>query len=248
MDSDRRHQLGQNDLLNWLLDCYEDVLRPNVTLILAGVAVGVVLVGSFVLYSRTAAAAQRAGWDNYFRACRSGNAEASLEMMATHYTSGEMGALVRLTLAEAMLNSATQLALTKKAETRELLGKVGQNLSTAATLTSDVATQERILYARGIMHETLCAVSATEEESQRDRDAAITAFRNLAAQYIDGVYTQAAQSRLQSLERNLTQNLLVAFAVTPIVEPEKTAPLGIDINTSEAPEKTDSLDLDKILE
>ncbi|MGL4942200.1 MAG: hypothetical protein ACRC46_03295 [Thermoguttaceae bacterium] len=261
MDSERRHQLSQNDLANWMLEFYEDTLRPNASLFLLGAVCAVLVVVSVVAYQRTAAANKAAAWQLYNEACSSPNQVAALEGLAAFYTSGEMGATIRFTLAEAYCTNVSTTAGREQPDAVATLEKAIGILDVASRLTTDVTSHGRIAYDRGAVFETLATLrtppseDATAEQKAAavaactaDLENAVAAYTAVVALGANGVYAAAAQSRIDAIDNPIDHNALVAIATMPI--PPKATDNGsvLNVDTKAAPEPPKSLDLDKMLE
>lgn len=262
MDSERRHQLSQNDLANWLLEFYEETFRPNASLFLLGGTLAVVVVGVFFFYTKTAAANRAAAWQHYNEACSAGGASeiASLESLATFYTQGEMGATIRFTLAEAYLAAAGTVAGRTRPETLASLEKAIGLLDAASQLTTDAMQQGRIAYDRGMVCEMLSSLRTPPADATPEQLAAaktlcesdLTAASNAYQKVLDfdpqGVYALPARARLEAIGNPITREALIALATTPLPAEKVASEGGLEIDTQEAPKPPASLNLDSMFE
>ncbi len=229
MDSDRRHQLAQNSLGNWLVDQYDDFIKPNSQLI-GWVVIGflVFLIGMMLTVSMVKTSNARA-WQQYFSAFGSDNPEASFQALVESVPTGPTAAQARLTFAQFLTGDATNLLTTDKAKAEEKLETALRMLDTARSTAKDEFQQQQLLFGKATAFETLAACRS----GKNDLAEAEKAYKEIAQQWPNSYYGQRAQRQLTVLERPDTRKFYDQVAAI-VPETPKADEFKVDIDKKDA--------------
>jgi hypothetical protein len=228
MDSERRHQLAQNALEKGIVTFYRDFYKPNANLIGLAVLAILVIVVVATVTSRISRANRAAQWKQIFEASLLPDNDArikSFETLAEEYKSGEMGARIRLVLAQAKLGEGSELLYKDRVKAAALLNEAVSLLDIAETLAgSEIVLREEIVFNSAMAHESLAACSDSTDNvtKAKTKYGAITKMRQ------DGAFTVSAKERLSSLERPTDVKLLSILATAEPAKPVEDIKINLE--------------------
>jgi hypothetical protein len=228
MDSERRHQLAQNDLKNGIFTFYRDYYKPNANLISIALLAIVLIVAVAMVTSRISRANRAAQWKQIFEASLLPDNDArikSFETLAEEYKSGEMGARVRLVLAQAKLSEGSELLYKDRIKAATLLNEAVSLLDIAETLAgNEIALREEVLFNSAMAHESLAACSDSAENITKAK----TKYDTIVKMRQDGAFTVSAKERLSSLERPTDVKLLSMLATAEPAKPVEDININLE--------------------
>lgn len=199
MNSERRHELQQNVLADYLGGVAKKI-EPHTKLIAAAFAVGAIAVVGFGVYQSLAVESRSQSTIKLLQNANSGDADALMDV-GTQYPDTTAGALAKLYAADANLGEGV-MTLYSDRELAE--GKIQDALKSY----KDVATSAkgRLLVSRAYfgMGQAL--------ESQGKLKEAIDAYQNVISQKESDAIVKAAQLRIDLLGKPETEEFLTWFA------------------------------------
>lgn len=201
MKSERRHELEQNLLAQWLTKVIA-ATKPYVNAILTGILVVVLVVLVISYVTQRSDAQSTKAWDSYFAAISDQGATVSeLEKVAKDHQGTTAGMWALLTAADLQLNSGCGLLFTNKASA---------NLDLRHALDSYLAlqgqSQDDEVRERAVLGE------ARAREAMGDLDKAQERYQYLVKQWPKGVYSHLAQKRLTDIQKQTTKEFYDEFA------------------------------------
>src|SRR5262245_43607847 len=231
MKSERRHELQQNELADWLGEKIE-ALKPQATLIatIALVVVVVIVAGTWWLGSGEHASAQN--WSSYFTALNQPrDSEKLLEKLSLDKAGTAPAMWATMSLADSSAEQGGRLMFSDRPEAQKLLTKA----EAAYKLVEKEAASEPQLQARarwGLakVYESLCK---SEE--------ALKYYEQVAASQKDTAIGKAAAADAARLKKPQQADLLAWFAVQT---PKRPAPIpgfggGVPGLPNDLPERPD---------
>lgn len=199
MNSERRHELQQNVLADYLGGVAKKI-EPHTKLIAAAFAIGAIAVVGFGIYQSLAVESRSQSTIKLLQNANSGDADA-LQAVGAQYPDTTAGALAKLYAADANLGEGV-MTLYSDRELAE--GKIQDALKAY----KDVATSAkgRLLISRAYfgMGQAL--------ESQGKVKEAIDAYQNVISQKESDAIVKAAQLRIDLLGKPETKEFLTWFA------------------------------------
>ncbi len=201
MKSERRHELEQNLLAQWLTKAVATT-KPYANAILAAI-LAVVLVWLVISYLGQRSEAQSTkAWDDYFAALSEQSATVpDLEKVAKEHQGTVAGTWALLTAADLQLNSGCSLLFTNKASA---------NLELRHALDNYLRLQEQSgadeVRRRAILGE------ARAREALGDLDRAQERYEHLLKQWPKGVDAAVARKRLADIQNQSTKEFYDQFA------------------------------------
>jgi tetratricopeptide (TPR) repeat protein len=199
MKSERRHELEQNELADWIaksgerIKPYQNVILGAVILVAAGII-------AYSLWTRQAQAQRDAGWDRYYGALNTGE-PGELEDLVEHYPGTTMANWAATVAGDLRLANATGLLFTDKASAQ-------QNITKAIDLYKQVLEKSR----DSMLRERATFGLAQAYESQVDLDKATEQYQKVVDDWPDGAYAAAARERLMALQEKPVRDLYRQFA------------------------------------
>jgi len=211
MDRERRHQLAQNELRNWLYTQYEDVIKPNGQLIGWLFVAFLVLVCGFFLTRSLLQANYSKSWQQYFTALYSDDPEASFQALVEDRSSakGSAAAQIRLTYAQILSSGAEVLLATDKTKAVEQWEKSAQMFQAALDLADNDGIRQRAVYGSAVTYETLAA----HRIGNNDLAESEKKYKELVDRWPDSLYGQWASKRLVQLAKSETRAFYDFIAV-----------------------------------
>ena len=191
MKSERRHELEQNELADWLTDGIETV-KPYTNLILGTILLIVILVVGGVWWVQQSVIESAEAWDSYYVAMSSRNPD-SLEMVADDYPSSKAACWAQTVAADLHLNAGCNQLFSNRADANLELDK-------AAELFEQVLDKSR----ESVLLNRATFGLAQTREAMGDLDEAKPLYEKVAKTWPDGPFAKSATQRLKALEQPST--------------------------------------------
>jgi hypothetical protein len=219
MKSERRHELKENELSDWLEKSI-DAIAPYTKAILGGLVAIVVAFLAYTLWQSQAAAAEQANWDQFYAAAEATDAEAEMVKFADAHPSEPAGLWARLYAADSQLAEGTQNLFTNRAAARPKLKEAVENYQAVAENAGKYeALVERAIYGQAKAYEALGEKS--------DLDAAQKLYQQLVEQFAGGALAVDAEKRVADLKQPATKEFYDWFVKATPSAPPTTGTPGI---------------------
>ncbi|MDR0610154.1 MAG: hypothetical protein LBG58_08600 [Planctomycetaceae bacterium] len=243
MDSDRRHQLAQNELAQWLTTQYEEWLKPNAYWIGGGAIVILVLLGAFFSSSGLSEWNKAQIWNGYYNAIHSENSTEALQLLV-ETSKGTIAEQARLTLAQIQLGEGCHLLLTDKSKA---IGSLEKSVEQFQILQKNANDKNILLQANfGLAQawETLAAARV----GNNDLAEAKKEYKKIAEQYPNEFLGQKAQKQLLLISNANTRKFF-ELAAAKAAEPSKQDDFKVEINKKDPfLDNAKDFDVQKVLE
>jgi len=230
MKSERRHELKENELADWLEKSI-DAVAPYTKAILGGIVALVVLFLAYSFWQSQAEAAEQANWDQFYAAAEATDAEAEMVKVAEARPKEPAGLWARLYAADRQLAEGTQNLFNNRAAARPKLKESAANYHAVAENAAGkyAALVERATYGEAKAYEALGEKS--------DLDAAQKLYQQLVEQYAGGALAADAERRVADLKRPATKEFYDWFVTaTPLPPPSAGTPgIGPAFDPSNVP-------------
>jgi hypothetical protein len=243
MDSDRRHQLAQNELARWLVTQYEEWLKPNAYWIGGGTIAILVLLGAFLGSSGISEWNKAQIWNGYYAAIHSENSAETLKLLA-ETSKGTIAEQARLTFAQIQLGEGCHLLLTDKSKATESLEKSVEQFQFLQKIANDKNIQLPANFGLAQAWETLAAARV----GKNDLAEAEKEYKKVAELYPNEFLGQKAQKQLLLISNANTRKFF-ELAAAKVTEPPKQDDFKVEIDKKD-PFLNNSKDFDvqKVLE
>jgi hypothetical protein len=188
MKAERRHELQDNELANWIGQYVESV-KPYSKTILAIVllAVAAAIAGGFVIRDQSVRA--QLGWNDFYQAFGQRNSEA-LEDVATQHAGTEAAIWATQAEADLQLAEGVRALFMSREQAGELLESAKQRYKTVAdSPLANRLLKERAWFGLGRAHESLSEL-----------DDAIGYYERLAKSSPDSALGKESQRRMEMLQ------------------------------------------------
>jgi predicted negative regulator of RcsB-dependent stress response len=199
MKTERRHELEQNMLADWLATRAE-FIRHYLQAIVASLVAVVVIVGAWAYISRRSANQEAAAWQQVFVASDTGDVD-GLARLADHFGSTTAGQWARMRLADIKLDQGINQSFDDRAASQKALAEAVDNYRTVQAKTGDAERKQRATLGL-----------ARAYESQDKLPDAREQYDQLVKQWPDTVYGQEARARLVDLDKQSTKQFYDWFA------------------------------------
>ncbi|MBP86935.1 MAG: hypothetical protein CMJ64_09485 [Planctomycetaceae bacterium] len=188
MKAERRHELQDNELANWLGQYLAHVKPYSKTILaVALLALAAAVAGSFVL--RDQAARAQLGWNDFYQAFGQRNTD-SLEDVAKQYAGTDAAIWATQAEADLQLAEGVNALYRSREQARDLLESAKNGYSSVAVAPgTDRLLKERAWFGLGRVHESLSEL-----------DEAIDYYGRLAQSSPDSALGKEAQRRLDMLK------------------------------------------------
>ncbi len=232
MKSERRHELKENELADWLEKAIEAV-TPHVKTIIGVVAGAVVLFLAYALWQNRVAASQQAAWDGFYAAAASVNAEADMLKLADAHPAAPAGLWARLFVADSQLAEGTQYLFTNRAAAKPKLKEAVVNYRAVIENAKGKYEPlvERALYGEAKGYEALGEKS--------DLDQATKLYQQIAEQFPEGALAADCKTRIEALKKPTTKEFydwfVTATPLTPATSGIPGPSPGFDASNVPAP-------------
>ncbi len=201
MKSERRHQLEQNELADWLAAKIEAV-KPYQNVILGLVLLVVVVTVGYTIYTRQAAGKTAQGWDEFYQAVSDGRLNpADFDDIIEKYPDTTLAHWAGVVVGDLRLAfGCDQLFVNKAGANQELRHAVDHYMR--------VRQQSR----NSMLRERATFGLARAREALGELDAAIKCYQDVDRDWPNGAYAAQAKRRLEDLGRPATKQMYDRFA------------------------------------
>jgi len=207
MKADRRHELQHNELAQWLIDTYNDVIVPywkaGVGLLIVGGIVAVLVVFGF----RQSAASSAGAWNDLYRVLGS-RTPADYDKVAEAHPNTEVGYWADVMSADLYLNTGCNELFMNKAEAGQDLKKAVDRYLAVREASTDPTLRERATWGLARAYEALGGT----RQGQGEMDKAKALYRELADASPPGPFAAMASRRLEQLNKPGTMRFYDEFA------------------------------------
>jgi tetratricopeptide (TPR) repeat protein len=200
MKSERRHELEHNVLANWLGGTIEQI-KPYASTILLAVLAGLLAVVLVRWWYGNSLAKGASAWDAYYAAFEDPNASEEFDKVAELYPRSKVAEWATVTGADVRLQYGCNQLFTNRSIANQELTKAVNGYLKVLEQASDVTVRERATFGL-----------ARAKEAQGDLDEALKSYKEVVKQWPNGAYKQAAQHRIDDLERKSTKEFYDTFA------------------------------------
>ena len=191
MRSERRHELQQNELADWLSDGIETV-KPytNVTLGLTILILIVVVGGTW--WIRQSAAESAEAWDSYYIALVSGN-PAAFTTVAEDYPDSKAARWAEVVAADLYLGTGCDLLFSNRADANIELDKAAEFYAQVLKKSRESVLLDRATFGLAQTREAMCEL-----------DKAKALYKKVAQSWPDGPFAKISARCLKKLEQPST--------------------------------------------
>ncbi len=212
MKTERRHELEENSLANWLGESVERIQPYSRTLLAGVLAVAAVLL-AWGVYNQRSARIRRDGWNEYFAALNSMKTEQLSEVMS-NYSGTEVATWAQLRLADMQAAEGVDLLFSNRPAALDELRSAETNYTEVGQASSDPLIQQRALIGLGRAYESLNRLDDARQQ-----------YEKLVADYPEGLFAESARGRIADLQRQSTREFYDWFA-TQNPQPASQTELG----------------------
>jgi tetratricopeptide (TPR) repeat protein len=198
MKTERRHELQENALADWL-GKQVDLLKPYSTAIVAGVLITAVLIFALSQMGQNRAKRVNLSWDEYFEAAAIQDVEALREIGA-RYARTEAGAWARQSAGDISLATGSQNMFIDRAEAKTYLEKALDDFLVANKSASTDLLKQRSLLGMAQAYEALNRF-----------DEAESAYERVISGWPSSSLAKTSQQRLTFLKKPSTQEFYQWF-------------------------------------
>lgn len=237
MDSNRRHQLAQNELANWFITQYEEWIKPNAYWISGGTFAILILLGAFFGSAGISEWNKAQIWNGYYTAIHSENSTEALELLA-ETSKGTIAEQARLTSAQIRLGEGCHLLFSDKSKATESLEKSIQQFQYLQKNAKDKNILLQASFGLAQSWETLAAVRV----GKNDLAEAEKEYKKITEQWSNEFLGQKAKKQLLLISRANTQKFF-ELAAAKVAEPPKQDDFKVEIDKKD-PFLNDSKDFD----
>lgn len=225
MKTERRHELGTNELA-LRLTAWIEKIKPYSTPILVGVIGAAVLYFGYQFFSGQSRAQTAAAWTAYYDAVQS-NDPAKLNSVAEQYADAPASQWAEMAVADIQMGRGMALLFLNRQQAHEQLNKAGGAYRKLQNEGRHDLLRERAAFMRA------CVL-----EAQGDLDEAKKAYGQ-----VSGMFEQTAKQRIESLGKKDTKEFYNWFAsAEPAQVPTTTGPGVPGMRTEFAPDPITGFD------
>jgi len=199
MKGQRRHELKQNDLADWLAGVFQTV-KPYQNAILGVVVLAVVGTAAYAWWSRQSSARAAAGWDDFYTAISSGN-PAKFDRLIEQYPDTPVAQHAAVVAGDLHLAYGCNMLFVNKASANQELRKAVEHYLTVLGQSPKPMLREQATFGL-----------ARALEAQGDLEGAAQRYEEVGRNWPDGAYAAAAARRLDDLNRASTKAIYDKFA------------------------------------
>lgn len=205
MKSERRHELQENELADWL-DTSIAKVTPHLKTIGGVILLLAVCFGAYVIWTNRAAADQSAAWDSFYAAAGSENASEDMLRLADAQPTAPAGLWARIYVADGALAEGVQNLFTDrttaKTKLKEAVAAYGAVVDNATGKYEPLV--ERALYGQAKAYEALGEKS--------DVDEALKLYKRIKEDFPGTVLAGDAEARIAILESPAAKGFYDWFA------------------------------------
>jgi len=199
MKGERRHELEQNQLAEWLGKSFETV-RPYQNAILGVLLLAVVGGGAYVWWSRQSRDKAAEGWEGFYAALSSGD-PAKFDTIIEQFPNTHVAHNAGVMAGDIYLIYGCNQLFVNKASANQELRKAVECYLTVLEQSKTAALRERATFGLARARE---AMGDLKKSSQR--------YKEVTSNWPDGTFSEAAARRLEDLKRPETLSMYDKFA------------------------------------
>jgi predicted negative regulator of RcsB-dependent stress response len=205
MKSERRHELQHNELADWLAKTAKTI-KPYQNMAMAAVALVLIVIVGYTLWSRESTAQTTQAWDELNVALETVQTTRNLEPLSKvieDYPDTNVAYTAKAVLADLHLGTGCDRLFENKARAQEELNKAIASYEAVLKGSRTPDLQERATFGL-----------ARAKESKGDAESLAQAeklYKNVVAKWPKGAYAVAAQQRAKDLERPTTKRFYDDF-------------------------------------
>jgi len=200
MKSQRRHELEQNELAQWLGDVAKTI-KPYQNLILGMLLVVLVGTAAYAVWSRQSGSRSAAAWTALFEAVES-NDPFQFDDVITDYEGTRAAECAAVMAGDIHLSEGCRLLFENKANANQELRRATEYYMSVLETSEDPSLRERATFG----------LARALEAQARDLDEAIARYSEVVENWPDGPFAMAAQRRIEDLKRAETRAMYDRFA------------------------------------
>jgi hypothetical protein len=201
MKSERRHELQHNELADWLAKAAVTI-QPYQNMAMAAVALVLIAIVGYTLWSRESTAQTTQAWDEMNAALETGKLE-QLSKVIEDYPDTSVAYTAKAVLADLHLGAGCDRLFKNKATGQEELNKAIASYEAVLKGSRTADLQERATFGL-----------ARAKESKGDAESLAQAekhYKDVVAKWPKGAYAVAAQQRAEDLGRPATKRFYDDF-------------------------------------
>lgn len=206
MKSEKRHQLEQNDLADWIGQAVLTI-KPYVGMILVLALAAMAIFVCTSWWWRHSAAGDAAAWDKLFVAMNDGS-PSKIEQVVDDYQGTRVSDWGTVILADQRLASGCEQLQTNRTVAIQELTSAVAGYDKVLERAREPQLRERALYGRGRANEAL----AGTRQGSGNLDKAIADYEQAAKVAREGVFGKLAARRIEELRLPETQKFYQQFA------------------------------------
>lgn len=199
MKSERRHELEQNVLAQWMAQKIEQINPYSSIIVVVGLVIVVGLTG-YTWWVRSTDTRSEEGWNAFADALASG-VTSDLVDVAERFPNTSVSHWSMLVAADMHLQGGCSLRFQSYAQANQELDQAVDLYMIVLTQSSDSELRERAMFGL-----------ARAQETQGDLEQARENYQNVVDQWPDGPYTQVASQRLAQLDTPAAKQFYDKFA------------------------------------
>lgn len=215
MKSERRHELQENQLADWLENAGER-MAPHVKTIAFVIAAGLIAMVAYAIWQSRAEGDQQAAWNAFYAATNAEKPEEALLGVADANTDNAAGLWARLTLADSQFADGVQNLFTNRAAALPKLKSAAENYHQVAEKSTG---RYQSLVERGLYGEAKAREALGEKDSL---DTAEKLYSKLAEDYPDSALAEDAKNRIAALKKPAARGFYDWFVKAEPVAPPTT--------------------------
>lgn len=200
MKSQRRHELEQNELAQWLGEVIGKV-KPYQNVLLGALIVLLLGALAYALWSRQTGSRSAAAWTALFEAMES-NDVLGYDDIIEQYPGTTAADFAAALAGDYHLSEGCRLLFENKANANQELRKATEYYLQVLEASDESSLRERATFG----------LARALEAQARDLDEAVARYREVVENWPDGAFAVAAQRRLEDLQRVETKALYDRFA------------------------------------
>ena len=191
MKSERRHELEQNELADWLGDSVATV-KPYVNVILGAILAVLIAIVGGVWWMQQAQVKSNESWDAFHTALASGN-PTELTDMSEDYPGTKAADWARVVVGDMYLSAGCNMLFTNRADANLELDK-------AVVFYQQVLDESQ----QGVLLDRATYGLARTREAMGELDKAKALYEKVTKTWADGPFAEVAADRLKQLEQPAT--------------------------------------------
>jgi tetratricopeptide (TPR) repeat protein len=202
MKAERRHELQQNEVADWVASTIERV-KPYSRAIVAVAVAGTVLLIAYIVLSGRSERKQSDAWNDYYQAVQAESKDVAtdLESVARQHSGVPAGLWAEVALADLKLGEGIDSLFREKQVAQSKLRSAIQHYETVLDEADDALLVARARYGLARAYESLGQLKEARQ-----------VYEQIVGSSGTNAYISVAKERLKDLERSSTQDFYAWFA------------------------------------